>query len=80
MLYCVTCESLACVLCAYGAHKQHNISLLADAANDIKQQLREKATNIVQAGEDISLSIRNLQAEVFQLKEVIMEFDLIAEW
>jgi hypothetical protein len=70
VLYCVTCESLACVLCAYGAHKQHNISLLADASDAIKQQLRTKGEQVLQAGDSISRAIRNLQAEIFQLKEV----------
>ena len=70
VLYCTTCESLACVLCAYGAHKQHNISLLTDASDEIKLHLHNKAEEVIGASDGISQAIRTLQAEIFQLKEV----------
>lgn len=69
VLYCLSCEALACVLCAYGAHKHHNISLLADAVTDLKSQLKERAEMVVDHVGKLQDASSTLKDEMKMLKE-----------
>jgi hypothetical protein len=68
-LYCSTCHELACVLCAYGAHKQHDICLLAESAHELKQSLGTTANLVTMHHELISEACQRLNDEIGHLNE-----------
>jgi hypothetical protein len=73
LLYCTTCQILACVLCAYGNHKKHNISLLADAAEELRNKLKLKANMVTIEASKIDISVSKLENELMRLNDNSMK-------
>ena len=69
VLYCYSCEELACVMCAYGNHKRHNVCLLTDAIGELKQKLRQRTKLAADKLQDVSKAKSDIKMEVDLLQE-----------
>lgn len=69
-LYCKSCDELACVICAYGPHKKHDILLLADAVDGVVFKLNEQ-TNAA------SSSIANIEAASVLIRSNLQEVEAV---
>lgn len=69
MLFCAPCREMACVLCAYGDHKGHPVSLLSEAAVELCRKQEEYSGNLESEAELLLKTSETLRQELKRLEE-----------